>query len=136
MDAAEIGSVRVIDVLIKHNADVNAMDKEQHTALSYCLDFITKKEPKFFEAACCLVEKGADANSPGKFGNRTLLHVAAAQGNLKLVKQLIEQHSANANCYDNEGKTPIKYAEENKHQDIVAYLQQHQANQSSGCTLL
>jgi len=133
MDAAEIGSVKVIDILIKYNADVNQTDKEEHTALSYCLDFINKKEPKFFDCACRLVEKGADANYAGKFGNRTLLHVAAAQGNLNLVKQLVEQHRANLLPYDNEGKTPIKYADDNKHQAVVQYLQQQQQNQTSGC---
>jgi ankyrin repeat protein len=136
MDAAEIGSVRCIDVLIKYNANVNEVDKEGHTALSYCLDFINKKEPKFFEAACRLVEKGAEPNYAGKFGNRTLLHIAAAQGNLKLVKQLIETNHAMINCFDNEGKTPLRYAEDNKHQDVITYLQQQHANQSSGCIIL
>eukprot|EP01084_Bolivina_argentea_P140476 246935_1 len=124
MDAAEIGSIRVIDVLLENNADINIEDREHHTALSYCIDFVSKKEPKFFDCAVRLVNQGANPNYAGKFANRTLLHCAAAQGNLELVQQLVEVNKAALRVYDNEGKTPIKYAIDNKHQDVYDYLQQ------------
>merc|ERR1719384_2105610 len=38
MDAAEIGSIKVIDILVQNNADVNAEDREHHTALSSCIN--------------------------------------------------------------------------------------------------
>lgn len=134
MDAAEIGSIKVIDVLVANSADVNAEDREHHTALSYCIDFVSKKEPKFFDSAVRLVvNHGANPNYAGKFANRTLLHCAAAQGNLELVQQLVEQNKAALRVYDNEGKTPIKYAMEHKHQDVYDYLQQRLDLDASGC---
>jgi len=137
MDAAEIGSIKVIDILVQNNADVNAEDREHHTALSYCIDFVSKKEPKFFDSAVRLVNHRANPNYAGKFANRTLLHCAAAQGNLELVQQLVEVNKAALRVYDNEGKTPIKYAMEHKHQDVYDYLQQRlDLDNTSCCTIL
>jgi len=133
MDAAEIGSMEVINVLVQNNADVNAEDREHHTALSYCIDFVSKKEPKFFDSAVCLVGHGANPNYAGKFANRTLLHCAAAQGNLDLVRQLIETNKAAWRVYDNEGKTPLKYALEHKHAEVHEYLQQKIMEDTEGC---
>eukprot|EP01084_Bolivina_argentea_P017254 32228_1 len=137
MDAAEIGSIKVIDVLVENNAEINAEDREHHTALSYCIDFVSKKEPKFFDSAVSLVNHGANPNYAGKFANRTLLHCAAAQGNLQLVQQLVEVNRASIRVYDNEGKTPIKYAMENKHNDVYDYLvEQLDAGTPGCCTIL
>eukprot|EP00485_Elphidium_margaritaceum_P009900 CAMPEP_0202686664 /NCGR_PEP_ID=MMETSP1385-20130828/2415_1 /ASSEMBLY_ACC=CAM_ASM_000861 /TAXON_ID=933848 /ORGANISM="Elphidium margaritaceum" /LENGTH=277 /DNA_ID=CAMNT_0049341285 /DNA_START=74 /DNA_END=907 /DNA_ORIENTATION=+ len=137
MDAAEIGSIQVIDVLVKNNADLHAQDREHHTALSYCIDFVSKKEPKYFDAAVCLVNHGANPNYAGKFANRTVLHCAAAQGNLELVHQLVEVNRASLRVYDNEGKTPLKYAMENKHNDVVDYLTQRlETSEKPCCTIL
>jgi len=137
MDAAEIGSIKVIDILVQNNADVNAEDREHHTALSYCIDFVSKKEPKFFDSAVRLVNHRANPNYAGKFTNRTLLHYAAAQGNLELVKQLIEDNQAYIKPIDDEGKTPLIYAKENDKQDVVAYLEQAiPGNGGCGCTIL
>lgn len=133
MDAAEIGSIEVINVLVMHNAEVNAEDREHHSALSYCIDFVSHKEPKFFKAAVVLVEHGANPNYAGKFANRTLLHCAAAQGNFPLVKILVDKHSASIMVYDNEGKLPIKYALENEHLEVVDYLRQKMEDDHSGC---
>merc|ERR1719229_30163 len=136
MDAAEIGSIEVIDILVANHAEVNAEDREHHTALSYCIDFVSKKEPKFFDSAVALVNHGANPNYAGKFANRTLLHCAAAQGNLELVQQLVEVNKAALRVYDNEGKTPIKYAMEHKHQDVYDYLQQRLDLDNTSCCVI
>lgn len=138
MDAAEIGSIDVINILIKNNADVNAEDNEHHTALSYCIDFVSRKEPKFFDAAVQLVHHGANPNYAGKFANRNLLHCAAAQGNLELVQQLVQEHRAAIRVFDNEGKSPLKYAQEHRHAEVAEYLQQmlDQENKSCDCCVI
>lgn len=137
MDAAEIGSIKVIDVLVDNGAEVNAEDRENHTALSYCIDFVSKKEPKFFEAAVVLVTKyRANPNYPGKFANRTLLHCAAAQGKLELVKQLVEVNKAALRVYDNEGKTPLTYATEHKHIEVQRYIQQRHDLDTASCCII
>jgi len=136
MDAAEIGSIEVIDILVQNHADVNAEDREHHTALSYCIDFVSKKEPKFFDSAVRLVGHGANPIYAGKFANRTILHCAAAQGNLSLVKQLVEVHKAPVRMYDNDGKTPIHYAHEHGHEEVEQYLQSADVEPNPCCTIL
>jgi len=113
------------------------IDKEHHAAVSYCLDFISKDEPKFFESSLCLINHGANPNYAGKFTNRTLLHYVSAQGNLDLVKQLIEDYQAYSKPIDDEGKTPLDYAMENGKQDVIAYLEQAiPGNGGCGCIIL
>ena len=133
MDAAEIGSVGVIDVLIENGAEVDSEDKERHTALSYCIDFVNSKEPKFFQAAWRLVERNANPNYSGKFANRTLLHCAAAQGDYERVKELVDKYHAAINVVDNDDKTPIEYARDNSHDEIANYLQEQLDGQMNGC---
>ena len=135
MDAAEIGSVKVIEVLTRNGADVNIEDKEHHAAVSYCLDFISKDEPKFFNASLELINHKANPNYAGKFTNRTLLHYAAAQGNLELVKQLIEENQAFLKPIDDEGKTPLDYAIENEKEEVRTYLEQAIPG-GSGCNCI
>jgi len=136
MDAAEVGAVKVMEVLVEHHANVTIIDKEQHTAISYCLDFIGDKEnavsssddesgggDRFLLAALCLIQHGADPNYAGKFTGRTLLHYLAAQGDLEKVKMLIQDHRAETQPVDQDGKTPLDYAKDREHQDVVDYLE-------------
>eukprot|EP01083_Nonionella_stella_P009287 26833_1 len=137
MDAAEIGSVDVVNVLVANNADLNIEDKEHHSAVSYCLDFISRDEPRFFEASLTLINKGANPNYAGKFTNRTLLHYVAAKGDLELVKQLIEDRQAYIKPIDDDHKTPLDYAIENQQQEVVSYLEQAiPGNSGCGCIIL
>mmetsp|Transcript_39087 Transcript_39087/g.62418 ORF Transcript_39087/g.62418 Transcript_39087/m.62418 type:complete len:272 (-) Transcript_39087:595-1410(-) len=136
MDAAEIGSMKVIKVLLENGGDVIIEDKEHSTALSYSLDFISKDEPKFFECSVFLVEQGTHPNYAGKFTHRTLLHYAAAQGNLELVKQLIEVHGAALKPIDEQGKLPLDYAMDYNKQDVVEYLQSVPDGSGCGCVVM
>merc|ERR1712013_281120 len=83
----------VMTVLVgEFSADVAIVDKEAHTAISYCLDFIgdrerenshkdrdtekdsagDAKEDRFLMAALCLIEHGADPNYAGASARRRL----------------------------------------------------------------
>ena len=123
MDAAEIGSIKVIDALVENHADVNIEDREHHTALSYCIDFVSSRDPQFFDSAICLVQHGANPNYPGKFANRTILHCAAAQGNKEMVERLVDIHKAAVRVFDSENKMPIDYAREHNHQEVETFLE-------------
>ena len=133
MDAAEIGSLRVIEVMLRYNAELNVLDNDRHTAISYCLDFISKEDPKFFDLTRKLVNAGADPNYAGKFYNRVFLHYAAAQGNMDLVKELIETKWAYTDALDDDGKTPMNYAEENGHANVAKYLRGARAVNPDDC---
>lgn len=52
-----------------------------------------------------LLEHNMDIDSKD-YAGRTALHVAAYQGNTRILKYLVE-HAANVNAVDNEGRTPI-----------------------------
>jgi len=134
MDAAEIGSVGVINVLSEYKANLDEEDREGHTAVSYALDFVNQEEDKFLEAAQCLIEKGANPDVPGKFTNRTLLHCVAAQGELDIVKKLVEKYNANPLQEDDSGKCPLDYARENKQNEVVDYLSSIMTKSPSACT--
>merc|ERR1712087_500054 len=68
-------------------------------------------------------EHGADANYAGKFTGRTLLHYLAAQGDLERGKMLIQDHRAETQPVDQDNKTPLDYAKERGHQQVVDYLE-------------
>jgi len=56
-----------------------------------------------------LLEKGADINAHGRFGN-TALHWAATDSHIKIAEYLLE-NGANKNAKNDNGKTPLQYAE-------------------------
>jgi len=134
MDAAEIGSLAVISVLVANGAEVDAEDREHHTSLSYAIDFVSKRDPQYFKAAVALViQHGANPNYPGKFANRTLLHCAAATGDLDLVRKLVEIHGAAPNVYDNEMQRPLNYALQSGHEEVARFLEEAGMNGGECC---
>jgi len=133
MDAAEVGCLEAVKILLKHNADIGAIDSEGFNALSYCIDFVSKKDVKFYETAKYLVENGCDVNSEGKFARRTILHCAAAQGDTMFVHDLVEQKQSKIRVKDNEGKTPIDYAKQTNNLELAEFLEQHAGGDSNGC---
>jgi len=134
MDAAEVGCLEAVKVLLKHGADIAAIDSEDFNALSYCIDFVSKKDVKFYETAKYLVQNGADVNSQGKFAKRTILHCAAAQGDTEFVHELVDEKKAKIKVKDNEGKTPVDYAKQTTHLELAEFLEQHAAADSSACS--
>eukprot|EP00483_Globobulimina_turgida_P012890 UN12914 len=120
MDAAEVGSVKIVNMLLQHNAYPNREDREHRTAISYCLDDANKSN--FFEIALSLINHGANPNYGGKYTDRTLLHYAAAQGKLDVVKHLVEDLQANIEILDADGRTALRYAMEYERQDVIDYF--------------
>jgi len=136
MDAAEVGCLEAVKVLLKHTADIDARDSEGYNALSYCIDFVSKKDQRFYETAKYLVQHNADVNSEGKFARRTILHCAAAQGDVDFVHDLVENRQTKVRVKDNEGKTPVDYAKQTNNNDLAEYLELHAGRPNSGCLIL
>eukprot|EP01084_Bolivina_argentea_P041737 77042_1 len=135
MYAAEIGSIEIINILIQNKANVNIIDKYHYTALSYCLDCVDKREPKYLHCAMLLIHHGANANYCGKDTQRSILHCVAAFGILKWIKILIENKNVRLDVKDIDGKTPIDFAIQNNKHDVVAYLRQLQQKERT-CILM
>jgi len=133
MDAAEVGCLEAVKVLLNHHANIDAKDSEGFDALSYCIDFVSKKDPRFYETAKYLVQNGADVNSVGKFAKRTILHCAAAQGDKELVHNLVDDKNVKIRVRDNENKTPMDYAIQTDNTELAEYLELNASRENGGC---
>ena len=58
----------------------------------------------------------------------TALHMASANGHIKVVKLLLSQQTVNPNVQNDTGNTPLHYAALNGKQDVVALLIEHKAD--------
>ena len=101
MVALRCGNRSVAECLLKIARDpVNTMDKEGATLLHKAA---WGNLPEL--AKLLLEEYSFDLEAKDHYG-RTALHIAAYQGNTRILKYLLE-HAANVNAADNEGRTPI-----------------------------
>ena len=132
--AAESGNLVLLRALLEQNLDPEHTDNFGETALmvalrcgnrsvAECLLKITDDPTRITDnEGSTLLHKAAWGNLPElanmllqeynmdidskDYAGRTALHVAAYQGNTRILKYLLE-HAANVNAVDNEGRTPI-----------------------------
>lgn len=113
--AAQRGLLEICYILIQAGAQIDAKDKDLRTPL---LDAIANNHT---EVAHYLVQNGAcvyHAEDDGYTG----LHHAAKQGNLEIVKMLLETGQVDVNAQDSGGWTPIIWAAEHKHVEVIKAL--------------
>jgi len=135
MDAAENGNKDILEILIKSGADINGQDKQGRTPLSYCLDFVSKDDNKYFDIAYQLVfQHHCDATKKGRTTNRTFLHCCAARGDLDTCKKLVEELHVSIIEVDNMGYTAVTYARKAGHTAVADYL--HSQSAGSCCDIL
>lgn len=113
--AAQRGLVEVCYILVQAGAQVDAKDKEMRTPL---LEAIINNH---LEVARYLVQSGACVYHVEDDGY-TGLHHAAKLGNLEIVNMLLETGQVDVNAQDNGGWTPIIWAAEHKHVDVIRAL--------------
>jgi len=68
-----------------------------------------------------LITEGADIDATGKDG-RTMLHLAAENGHVEIVRYLVEEKGLDINAKYKDRYTPLHFAVENGHVEIVRYL--------------
>ncbi|XP_064099279.1 poly [ADP-ribose] polymerase tankyrase-1-like isoform X2 [Macrobrachium nipponense] len=111
-------NTNVVEVLLKHGANVNAMEsvglRPLHELSGNTFSSVTG-------IARLLISKGACVDLPD-LGGFTPLHTAASMGNRPLVKYLVEEAGADPALKNNRGFTPLKLASENGFQSVVEYL--------------
>ena len=76
---------------------------------------------------------GVDVNTKAE-GGKTALHVAAVNGNIEIVKLLLNQRGCDANSKDSKGRTPAAFAEAYGRVDMAKLIQSHGTSPSSTTT--
>ena len=108
-------SIPVLQTLLDHGADLN----RGRVLYLCCCDL---KEDAFK----LLLGRGADPNKVYQNGHNTILHIAASQGEKRIVKLLLSV-GAKPEVTDFHGKTPLTMAAEYGWREIVQMLVDHGA---------
>uniref|UniRef100_A0AAQ5X073 Euchromatic histone-lysine N-methyltransferase 2 n=1 Tax=Amphiprion ocellaris TaxID=80972 RepID=A0AAQ5X073_AMPOC len=111
--AAQRGLLEVCYMLVQAGAQVDAQDKDMRTPL---LEAIINNH---IEVARYLIQNGACVYHIDGY---TGLHHAAKLGNLEIVGMLLETGQVDVNAQDSGGWTPIIWAAEHKHVDVIKSL--------------
>lgn len=120
MYAARLGSEEV-DLLVKHNADVNTSNKTNGVTALMCACAIGN-----VETATALLKHGANPNMKRDKG-KTALYIASKDGNLEIVMQLL-MANADAGVLDNDHVSPLFIASQNGHSEVVDEILQANAS--------
>uniref|UniRef100_A0A6I8R2X4 Euchromatic histone-lysine N-methyltransferase 2 n=1 Tax=Xenopus tropicalis TaxID=8364 RepID=A0A6I8R2X4_XENTR len=113
--AAQRGSLELCHILVQAGASINSTDKVLRTPL---LEAVVNNH---IDIAKYLVQCGACVYHKEEDGS-TCLHHAAKSGNLELLCFLLSTGQVNVNAQDNGGWTPIIWAAEHKHIDVIRTL--------------
>ncbi|XP_051927506.1 histone-lysine N-methyltransferase EHMT2 [Hippocampus zosterae] len=113
--AAQRGLLEVCYILLQGGAQIDAQDKDLRTPL---LEAIVNNH---VEVARYLIQNGACVYHVEEDGY-TGLHHAAKQGNLEIVNTLLETGQVDVNAQDSGGWTPIIWAAEHKHVQVIKVL--------------
>ncbi len=106
MEAVKGLNLDLINILIENNADVNARDNRNWTALMYVANNGSVEVVDF------LIKSGAKINIQDNGGQTALMRACMHNKQSDVVKTLIK-HGANVKVKDKDGKTALDYAKDN-----------------------
>ncbi|KAK7094359.1 hypothetical protein V1264_005934 [Littorina saxatilis] len=104
--ACHTGLIRTVELLLKHNAVIDAINKWKETALHCACQ--CESPTASADITRLLLDAGADVNARDTLG-MTPLHDAAWNGYTETLRRLIH-YEADLNAKDNEGRTPLHCA--------------------------
>ncbi|XP_074023325.1 histone-lysine N-methyltransferase EHMT2-like, partial [Numenius arquata] len=113
--AAQKGYLEICHLLLQAGANINATDKLRRTPL---MEAVANNH---VETARYMVRRGGCVYSKEEDGS-TCLHHAAKNGNLEMVDLLLSTGQVDVNAQDNGGWTPIIWAAEHKHIEVIRRL--------------
>lgn len=118
--AAEVGRDSMIQILLNHNASIEASDSFQRTALHIA------SLAGHVECVNILIKNGAKPDVPDLLG-RSPLHLAVKHGHVRTVELLLDTPDIMLNCCDINRWTPLHYCAEGNHHSIAHNLLAHNA---------
>ncbi|XP_067327959.1 histone-lysine N-methyltransferase EHMT1 isoform X2 [Anolis sagrei] len=113
--AAESGHVDVCHMLIQAGANIDTCSQDQRTPL------MEAAENNHLETVKYLIKAGALVDPKDAEGS-TCLHLAAKKGHYDVVQYLLTNEEMDVNCQDDGGWTPMIWATEYKHVELVKLL--------------
>ncbi|UJR31971.1 hypothetical protein I4U23_019444 [Adineta vaga] len=125
-EAVKVHAVSCIELLLKHDIDVNIVNKDGVTALHRAVDL---GHPDIVRL---LLKHKAELNTKDASG-WTPLHVASAHNDVELVRLLVNR-GARVNATDNQGHSPLKWARETGSRDVFTYLKSQGAKEFDSST--
>ena len=129
-EVAYRGSVKIVQLLLEHGANVHARNNMGHTPLHravYDLSPDNSYEETCLRVIMLLLEHGADIGALDN-DHSTPLHVLSLYGNVKATQLLLEQ-GANVNLQNKESKAPHQIASAAGHEKLVRLLSEHLDNE-------
>ncbi|KAK1721216.1 ankyrin repeat-containing domain protein, partial [Colletotrichum acutatum] len=114
-DAASWGSLPIVEMLLRHDAHIDAQTRKGQTPLY--LSILQGHS----SVAELLVKKGASLQIINTNKRWTALHLAAWTGSLVILEMLIE-NGADVDAQDRQGYTALHVALQEGHGGIVDYL--------------
>jgi|TARA_B110000208_G_scaffold161918_1_gene197865 ankyrin repeat protein len=115
----------LIHMLVDAGADVNAIDKNDHSAL-----FLSSMNGHG-DCVEALLEHGAHVDHKQKHNDHTSLHAAAENGHNDVVQALLEHGADTTLVASNDGRTALELAKRNGRRKIVQMIEEkHQKMQT------
>uniref|UniRef100_A0A670YZG9 [histone H3]-lysine(9) N-methyltransferase n=1 Tax=Pseudonaja textilis TaxID=8673 RepID=A0A670YZG9_PSETE len=113
--AAESGHVEICHMLLQAGANIDTCSQDQRTPL------MEAAENNHLETVKYLIKAGALVDPKDAEGS-TCLHLAAKKGHYNVVQYLLSNEQTDVNCQDDGGWTPMIWATEYKHVELVKLL--------------
>ncbi|XP_072286738.1 histone-lysine N-methyltransferase EHMT1 isoform X3 [Pyxicephalus adspersus] len=113
--AAEMGHTDICHMLVQAGANLDNCSEDQRTPL------MDAAENNHLETVRYLVRAGALLDPKDSEGS-TCLHLASKKGHYDAVKYLLNNENMDVNCQDDGGWTPMIWATEYKHLELVKLL--------------
>ena len=130
--AVQKGHADVVNLLLKHGADVNKRDQSGKSAVIHVFELMTSRrcntlriskplEQKYSDILKFLLLAGGDVNMLSGSGDQSALHIASSFGLCDIMVKLI-QNGADCNHLTSSGKSALDFACENNHETAVELL--------------
>ena len=120
-------SLPMVELLVKYGG-ANIERGNTFHGVTPLLSAACGNSQSIFEVASFLLEHGANVHVSTTNGRTPLIN-ACKNGNLPLVRLLLQQYDANLSVYDEQAKNALMHACTENHYDVVKFLINHSGKQ-------